>query len=93
MSNTEPVNSSQGSTSGVQSSGATQGASGTGAAADAEVTSATTISSLADLEKKAPKVYKAMLQGIAMNICNQMQHNQERLKKLMREGERDTYGG
>ena len=51
------------------------------------LTSASTISSLADLKKKSPKVYNMMMQGIAMNICNEMEHHQERLKKMMREGE------
>jgi hypothetical protein len=44
------------------------------------------ISSLADLKKKAPELYKKMLEGIGMSICNEMQHHQDRLKELMREG-------
>lgn len=51
----------------------------------AEITGSTTIKSMADLKKKAPKVYQMMMEGIAMNICNEMQHSQERLKKMMRE--------
>lgn len=44
------------------------------------------ISSLADLKKKAPKVYNMMMQSIGMGICREMEHHQARLKKLMREG-------
>ncbi|MEI8125558.1 MAG: hypothetical protein WCG42_07390 [Parachlamydiaceae bacterium] len=45
----------------------------------------TTIKSLADLKKKAPAVYKQMMMGIAMDICNDMQASQERLKELQKE--------
>lgn len=48
----------------------------------------TTISSLAELKKKAPKVYEAMMQGIAMNMVNKMRRDQEHLKQIMREGNR-----
>lgn len=51
------------------------------------VTTHTKINSLQDLKKKAPQVYKMMMEGIAMNICNEMRSHQERLKKMMREGE------
>ena len=44
------------------------------------------ISSMDELRKKAPQVYKQMLMGIAMNICSEMQRQQERLKQTMREG-------
>lgn len=47
-----------------------------------------TISSLAELREKAPEVYNQMLQGIAMNICGQMKHQQERLKQVIRDGQR-----
>lgn len=50
-----------------------------------EVTSKTMIGSIEDLKKKAPEVYKKMMEGIAMNIVGEMRHHQERLKKLMRE--------
>lgn len=53
--------------------------------APAHYTAATTVHSMNDLRKKAPKLYKAMILGIAMNICQEMQHHQDRLKKLMRE--------
>lgn len=48
----------------------------------------TTISSLEDLRKKAPKVYEAMIQGIGMNMVNKMRSDQEHLKQIMREGNR-----
>lgn len=53
-------------------------------AGGAQSDSKTTISSLDDLKHKAPKIYNAMIEGIAMNICNQMQHAQDRLKTIMR---------
>jgi len=53
--------------------------------APANLTSSTTINSLADLKKKAPQLYQQMMQGIGMSICNDMQHHQDRLKELMRE--------
>lgn len=46
--------------------------------------SSTTVSSLEDLKKKDPKLYHMMMQGIAMNICREMQHHQEHLKQTMR---------
>lgn len=54
------------------------------------VTANTTVSSVADLKKKAPEVYNAMLQGIAIHICQEMQHHQSRLKQLMREGRQNA---
>lgn len=45
-----------------------------------------TVTSLEDLKTKSPELYKAMIEGIAQNICRKMQKNQERIKKLMREG-------
>lgn len=55
-----------------------------------KATSATKVSSVGDLKKKAPEVYNAMLQGIGMSICNEMKHHQERLKKMMQEARRDS---
>lgn len=54
-------------------------------AAVPEITGATTFESLNDLQKKAPKVFNAMMQGIAINIIGEMQDHQTRLKKLWRE--------
>lgn len=44
-----------------------------------------TISSLSDLKNKAPAVYKAMMQGIGMNICNEMKKHQDQLQELIDE--------
>jgi hypothetical protein len=52
-------------------------------------TSTTTVTSLADLKKKAPQVYNAMLLGIAQTICDQMQQDQNTLTQLTQEGEED----
>lgn len=54
--------------------------------APAGYTAATKVGSLAELRQKAPKLYKAMVLGIAQNMVNEMQHRQEELKKLMRKG-------
>lgn len=48
----------------------------------------TSISTLEELRKKAPKVYEAMLQGIGMNMVNKMRRDQQHLKEMMREGNR-----
>ena len=50
-----------------------------------KVTSKTSISSLGELKEKAPKVYHAMLVGIASGICMEMQKGQDRIKKMRRE--------
>lgn len=54
--------------------------------APAEYTNATLISNMADVKEKAPKVYKAMMQGIAQSIIGKMRAANERLKKIQREG-------
>jgi hypothetical protein len=45
----------------------------------------TVVKSLEDLKRKSPEVYQKMMEGIGMNICNEMKAHQDRLKKLMRE--------
>ncbi len=55
-----------------------------------QLSSNTTVSSMADLKRKAPQVYQKMMEGIAMDICNQMQHHQERLKEMMDEARRNA---
>lgn len=47
-----------------------------------EVTMDTKITSLKDLKEKAPKVWKAMMIGIATNICKDMQNAQDRIHQL-----------
>lgn len=50
--------------------------------------SKTKINSVADLKKKAPKVWNAMLLTIAQTMCNQMHHSSERLKQIIKDGQR-----
>ena len=57
------------------------------------LTNTSKISSLQDLKNKSPKVYNAMMQSTAMAVCNQMQHSQDRLKKVMRKAREDAQGG
>lgn len=90
---------STGSVHHAHSSG-TASAAATGAAAKAQAVHAaggggggnpdskTKISSVADLKKKAPKVWNAMLLTIAQTMCNQMHHSSERLKQIIKDGER-----
>ncbi len=54
----------------------------------AEVSSMTRIGSLAELKEKSPKVYDAMMQGIATTICNRMKDHEERRQKIIKEYER-----
>lgn len=86
---TEGVSSSQGSQS--SSTGAVVAGSAAGKAGGlSEVTSSSSISSVAELRSKAPEIYQKMLEGIAMNICNKMKRNQEDLKKLRQEYQRNA---
>lgn len=55
-----------------------------------EPTSSTHFNSMNDLKEKAPKVYQAMMVGIAQSICKEMQEAQARLKQIQREGRRDS---
>lgn len=55
-----------------------------------ETSGSTRFNSMADLKEKAPKVYNAMMQGIAQNICRDMEQAQARLKKIMEEGRRNN---
>lgn len=54
--------------------------------------SATRISSVEQLQKQAPELWKAMLQGIALSICNQMEDHTRRLRELMRKSRQDAGG-
>jgi hypothetical protein len=54
-------------------------------AGSGEVDSLTTVGSMEELKKKAPEVYRMMMQGIATNIVNEMHRRDERLKKMWRE--------
>lgn len=53
----------------------------TGVAEDGKFDS---ISTLADLKEKAPDLFRAMMQGIAMNICNDMQKHQKRFRDILK---------
>jgi len=64
----------------------TAGAQAAKVAKVGKYTSDTRISSMKDLREKAPDVHKAMLEGIGLSIVRRMRMNQERLKKLWREG-------
>jgi hypothetical protein len=55
-----------------------------------EATMDTQIHSLEELKKKAPKVYEQMMLGIAMQITHEMEKAQARLKKLMRDQQREA---
>ncbi len=43
----------------------------------------TTISSLADLRRKSPKVYNMLIQSLGEKICYDMQKHNDRLKQQM----------
>jgi hypothetical protein len=62
---------------------------GTGLTA-AQIDSSSSVSSMADLKEKSPEVYNAMMQGVAMKICNEMKSHQDRIKKIMRENRAQT---
>lgn len=70
---------------------ATTTASATPAAPAAAAPSSTSnsmsdsVSSLNELQQKAPGVYTAMMQGIAMNICNDWQQQQQELKNMQQQ--------
>ncbi len=55
-----------------------------------DVSSSSTVSSLADLKRKAPKVYKMMMQGIAYGMIQKMQHDQDHLTQIMKEAQRNS---
>lgn len=50
-------------------------------------TSSSKVGSLEDLKEKAPKVYKAIMESIGEMMRRDMQHHQERLKKIIRDKE------
>ena len=51
-----------------------------------------TISSLGQLKSESPKVYQAMMLGIAINICNQSQNSQQRIREMMQEERAESDG-
>lgn len=52
--------------------------------------SITSVKDMGDLKKKAPKVYNAMMQGIAWNIITDAQHHLEEWKKALHEGDKEA---
>ena len=54
------------------------------------VNSSTKLRTLADLKSKAPELWQKMLEGIGMNICNEMRRHQEELKDLRRKYEKNA---
>lgn len=50
-------------------------------------TAATKINSLDDLRKKAPKVWKAMIQGVAWSICQSMHDAETRRHQIYLDGQ------
>lgn len=82
------------STAAVSDSQATSSATSTGAPTGTagEFNASTTIGSMSELQTKAPELYKAMMQGIATNICNEMKDHQDRLKEMQREATRNAQG-
>ncbi len=42
------------------------------------------VRNMADLKEKAPEVYQAMMQGIGMNICREMQKHQKRFREILK---------
>lgn len=67
-----------------QQAAATSANNAVNAAVQAEEASGT-YSSLSDLQQQAPEVYQAMMQGIAMNICNDMEQEQAHLQQIQEE--------
>lgn len=56
----------------------------------AAVSGKSKVSSLNELKEKAPEVYRAMVEGIATTICEEMKRNQEHLKKIMDDARRNS---
>lgn len=48
-----------------------------------------TAGSMEELKEKAPEVYKAMMEGLAGSMINRLRRQNERLKKLIKEAQRD----
>lgn len=48
----------------------------------------TAFNSIGELREKAPQLYQKILECLALDICREMQHHQERMKRIMRENSR-----
>jgi hypothetical protein len=53
-----------------------------------EMNGASTVSSMADFQARSPKLYKAMMKGIAQMLMNDLQNHNNRVIKMMKEGRR-----
>lgn len=71
----------------------TQPAGGAAAGAAAGFSAATPVTNMADLKEKAPTLYKAMLEGIATSMTNEMKRHQDKIKELNRKAQEDAQGG
>jgi len=69
-------------TAGSTTSGTTDPKQGSNAPS---IDSSTTVSTMGELKEKAPEVYKAIEQGIAMSMINQMHDANDRLIQRMKE--------
>lgn len=76
----------------VASTSTTTAATAPTGAATGQFSAATPVANMGELKDKAPEVYKAMLEGIATNICNEMKHHQDKLKEMQREAQRNAEG-
>lgn len=77
-------------TGATQPAASTTAATTTAAATTANATATTaamsgTVSTMADLQQQSPEVYNAMMQGIAMIICGDMQNDEADLEKMEEE--------
>lgn len=55
------------------------------ATASGSYDAATTVATVGELRKKAPKVWRAILHSIAQTICFDMRKHGERMKKAMKQ--------
>lgn len=46
------------------------------------------VSNASDLKQEAPEVWDAMIRAAARDICDDLKKHAERMKKIMREGQR-----
>lgn len=87
------TNAAIGDTNDLPAAGAADSTSQTNSpSSDSKVSMDTKIRTLEDLKKKAPKVFRAMMEGIAMHVAQEMEKHQARLKRLMQEQRRDAQG-
>lgn len=47
-------------------------------------------STMEDMKEKAPELYQAMMQGIALKICNENQKHQKRFRDILRKARDNT---